>query len=62
MAPHSRGRVRVVRPTRLPVALYVRNPDSVHRDSRLVKLVAVCSPLDFDDPSPAITLTMPDEG
>ncbi len=43
---------------RLPVALYVRN-DNVR--SRLVKLVAVCGPLDFDNPAPAITLMMPDE-
>jgi hypothetical protein len=43
---------------RIPVALYVRNDN--HR-SRLVKLVAVCGPLDFDDPQPAITLMMPDE-
>jgi len=26
-----------------------------------VKLVAVCGPLDIDDPQPAITLMMPDE-
>ncbi len=44
--------------SRLPVALYVRNDDI---RSRLVKLVAVCGPLDFDDPAPAITLMMPDE-
>jgi hypothetical protein len=43
---------------RLPVALYVRNDDV---RSRLVKLVAVCVPLDIDDPQPAITLMMPDE-
>ena len=43
---------------RLPVALYVRNDDV---RSRLVKLVAVCGPLDLDDPQPAITLMMPDE-
>jgi hypothetical protein len=43
---------------RLPVALYVRNDN--HR-SRLIKLIAVCGPLDFDDPSPAITIMMPDE-
>ena len=43
---------------RLPVALYVRNDN---QRSRLVKLVAVCGPLDFDDPAPAITLMMPDE-
>jgi hypothetical protein len=43
---------------RLPVALYVRNDDL---RSRLVKLVAVCGPLDIDDPQPAITIMMPDE-
>jgi len=43
---------------RLPVALYVRNDDV---RSRLVKLVATCGPLDFDDPQPAITLMMPTE-
>ena len=43
---------------RLPVALYVRNDN--HRP-RLVKLVAVCGPLDIDDPAPAITLMLPGE-
>jgi len=43
---------------RIPVALYVRNDDL---RSRLVKLVAVCGPLDFDDEAPAITVMMPDE-
>ena len=43
---------------RLPVALYVRNDDM---RSRLVKLVAVCGPLDIDDEAPAITLMMADE-
>jgi hypothetical protein len=43
---------------RLQVALYVRN-DS--RAPRLVKLIAICGPLDIDDPQPAITLAMPDE-
>lgn len=43
---------------RLPVALYVRNDN---RRSRLIKLVAQCGPLDFDDPAPTITLMMPDE-
>ena len=43
---------------RLPVALYVRNDN---RRPRLVKLVAVCGPLDFDDPQPAITLLLPTE-
>jgi hypothetical protein len=44
--------------TRLPYALYVRNDN--HRP-RLVKLVAMCGPLDIDDPAPAITVMLPDE-
>ena len=44
--------------SRLPVALYVRNDD---RAAKLVKLIAQCGPLDMDDPSPAITVMMPDE-
>ena len=44
--------------TRLPYALYVRNDN--HRP-RLVKLVAMCGPLDIDDPAPAITVLLPDE-
>jgi hypothetical protein len=44
--------------SRLPFALYVRNDN---RAPRLVKLVAMCGPLDMDDPQPAITLMMPDE-
>jgi hypothetical protein len=43
---------------RLPVALYVRNDDSA---AKLVKLIAQGGPLDMDDPSPAITIMMPDE-
>ena len=43
---------------RLPVALYVRNEPA---RSRLIKLVAVCGPLDFDDPQPAITVMLPYE-
>lgn len=43
---------------RVPVALYVRNDD---RAAKLVKLVATCGPLDIDDPSPAITVMLPDE-
>jgi hypothetical protein len=43
---------------RIPVALYVRNDN---RFSRLVKLGAVCGPLDIDDPQPAVTVMMPDE-
>jgi hypothetical protein len=43
---------------RIPVALYVRNDN---RRAKLVKLIAQCSPLDIDDPSPAITVMLPDE-
>lgn len=43
---------------RLPVALYVCNDN---RAPRLVKLIAMCGPLDIDDPRPAITVMMPDE-
>lgn len=45
-------------PSRVPVALYVRNGNS---PARLVNLVAVCGPLDVDDPRPAITVMLPDE-
>ena len=45
-------------PSRLPVALYVRNDN--HR-ARLIKLIATCGPLDLDDPQPAITVMLPDE-
>ena len=44
--------------TRLPFALYVRNDN---RRPRLVKLIATCGALDFDDPQPAITVTRPTE-
>ena len=43
---------------RLPFALYVRNDN---RAPRLIKLVAMCGPLDMDAPEPAITIMMPDE-
>ena len=43
---------------RLPFALYVRNDN---RAAKLVKLIAMAGPLDIDDPSPAITVMMPDE-
>jgi Family of unknown function (DUF6573) len=43
---------------RLPVALYVRNNND---RPKLVKLIAVCSARDMDDPQPAITVMMPDE-
>jgi hypothetical protein len=44
---------------RIPVALYVRNSDTER--PRLTKLVAVCSALDIDDTSPAITVMLPEE-
>ncbi len=43
---------------RVPVALYVRNDNT---RAKLVKLIAQCGPLNMDDPSPAITVMMPDE-
>jgi hypothetical protein len=43
---------------RLPFALYIRNDN--HRP-KLVKLIAVCSARDMDDPQPAITIMLPDE-
>ena len=43
---------------RLPVALYVRNDNHA---AKLIKLIAQCGPLDMDDPSPAITVMLPDE-
>ena len=43
---------------RLPFALYVRNDN---RAAKLVKLIAMAGPLDIDDPSPAITVMLPDE-
>ena len=43
---------------RLPFALYVRNDNT---RPRLVKLIAICGPLDMDEPQPAITVLMPDE-
>jgi hypothetical protein len=44
---------------RVPVALYVRNSDTER--ARLVKLIAQIGPLDIDDPSPAITVMLPEE-
>ena len=43
---------------RLPFALYVRNDN---RRPRLVKLVAMCGPLNIDDPAPAITVMLSNE-
>lgn len=42
----------------IPFQLYVRNDN---RKARLVSLVAECGPRDIDDPSPAITVMLPDE-
>ena len=43
---------------RVPVALYVRNDN---QRAKLVKLIATCGPLDFDNPAPAITVMLPGE-
>ena len=43
---------------RISVKLFVRNDD---RKPKLVKLVAVCSALDINDATPAITILLPDE-
>ena len=43
---------------RIVVELFVRNDN---RKPRLVKLVAVCSALDINDATPAITILLPDE-
>lgn len=45
--------------TRMTIALYVRNSDT--QGARLITLIAVCGPLDIDDPAPAITVMLPDE-
>ncbi len=43
---------------RLPVALYVRNSND---GPTLVKLAAMCGPLDIDKSEPAITIMLPEE-
>ena len=43
---------------RIPVNLYVRNNN---RAPLLVNLIAMCGPLDIDDPQAAITIMMPEE-
>ena len=43
---------------RVAVSLYVRND---RRRPKLVQLVALCGPLDMDDPQPAITIMLPGE-
>jgi hypothetical protein len=45
--------------SRLPFQLYVRNSND--DEPTLVTLLAVCGPLDFDDPQPTITIMLPDE-
>src|SRR5436190_22855001 len=45
--------------SRLIVALYVRNSDS--HPARVTKLIATAGAVDVDDPSPAITVRLPDE-
>jgi len=45
--------------SRLIVALYVRNSDS--HPARLTKLIATTGAVDIDDPTPAITVMLPDE-
>ena len=44
---------------RIPVSLFVRNSDAA--PARLVRLTALCVPRDIDDPSPTITVMLPDE-
>ena len=43
---------------RLHFALYVRNDN---RRPRLVKLIAICAPMDIDEPRPAITVMLCEE-
>ena len=52
--------IRRARPgqSHLPFVLYVCNTNCA---PRLIKLMALCGPLDIDKPEPAITITMPDE-
>ena len=45
--------------SRLPFALYVRNSDN--HPARLTKLIATAGAVDIDDPTPAITIMLPDE-
>jgi hypothetical protein len=49
----SRGRTDRVR-----FAFYVRDEES---RPQLVSLLAVCAPLDYDNPRPSITVMLPDE-
>ena len=44
---------------RIPFSLYVRNEEE--KAPTLVKLHAVCSAKDFDEPEPAITVMLPEE-
>ena len=43
---------------RLYFALYVRNDN---RRPRLVKLIAICGPIDIAEPAPGITIMLPEE-
>jgi hypothetical protein len=45
-------------PQRLTFQLFVRNDN---RRAKLVTLAAECGPMDFDDPRPCITITVPGE-
>ena len=45
--------------SRITFELFVRNSDE--KPAELVTLVAELSPMDFDDPTPAITVMLPDE-
>ena len=44
--------------SRLPFAVSVRNDN---RKPKLVHLMAVCGPMDIDDPQPTITVMLPEE-
>ncbi len=45
-------------PERWPVTLFVPGDDAC---PHLIRLAAICGPLDLDDPSPAITVLLPGE-
>jgi len=44
---------------RIPFQLYVRNSDT--EGAKLITLAAEVGALDFDDPQPALTISLPDE-
>src|ERR1039457_6071266 len=52
-------RRKLAETSRILFQLYVRN--SNEGEAPMVTLAAVCGPLDFDDPQPAITIMLPDE-